>query len=146
MIKTTTKNLSLVEHVPRRGKRRDRLEVPTANVFIIQGRIQFSHYAIEEMKLEGKLVRFFYADRDPTIIGWKVIEAPTPEEERREYRCRIHKNGVWRVSISKLIGEITRVGRTTAEWGRIYRNVPIERYLKDGETYFFVSLKSNYKE
>jgi len=146
MIKTTTKNLSLVGHVPRRGKRRNLLEVPTATLFILQGRIQFSRYAIDEMKMEGETIRFFYENKDPTIIGWKVLKSPTPEEEKKEYKCRIHNNGVWRVSINKLIHEVMRASKGNRVWGIIYRNVPIEKYTKDGETYYFVSLKSIYKE
>ena len=143
MIKTTTKNLSLVTHTPGRGKRRDRSSVPTVNIFIDQGRIQFSRYAIEEMKLEGKLIRFFSDDSDQSIIGWKVIDRPTVEEVKREYRCKVHNNGVWRISINKLIHQMTVAGR---KWSGVYRNVPIERYKEKGETYFFVSLEDVYKE
>ena len=143
MIKTTTKNLSLVTHTPGRGKRLNRSSVPTVNIFIDKGRIQFSRYAIEEMGLEGELVRFFSDENDSNIIGWKAIKAPTLEEEKGEYRCKVYNNGVWRVSINKLIQKMTTEG---GKLGGVYRNVPIERYTELGETYFFISLDSTYKQ
>ena len=143
MIKTTTKNLSLVTHTPGRGKRLNRSSVPTVNVFIDQGRIQFSRYAIEEMELEGRLIRFFSDENDSNIIGWKVIKKPTLEEKKSEYQCKVHNNGVWRVSINKLIQKMT--GRGGRRRG-VYRNVPIERYTEQGETYFFISLNNIYKQ
>jgi len=65
------------------------------------------------------------------------------EEEKGEYRCKVYNNGVWRVSINKLIQKMTTEG---GKLGGVYRNVPIERYTELGETYFFISLDSTYKQ
>jgi len=146
MIKVTKKNLSLAEHKPKRGRRRGMLEVPTITVFISKGRIQFNRYAIEEMKLEGKLLKFFYDNQDSNIIGWKAEPDMIMDEVKHKYRCKIHSNGVWRVSISKLITQMIKASSASKKWGSIYRNVPVEKYEKDGNAYFFVDLKDDYKE
>lgn len=148
MIKETTRKMHLLSYTPKRGRRKDQSEVPTVTVFIEQGRMQFPRYAVEQMQMNGKFVRFYY-DPVKKIIAWKV-ETKIEHADMKLWKvCRTHKNGVWSVSIGKMI-ELFQLGKKG--FSAIYRNVPIEKYreigimTKPNDTYFFIELKPELSE
>lgn len=144
-IKETSKKIHLLPYYPKKGRVKDTSAVPTVNVFAHAGRLQFSRYAIDEMHMQGKWVRFFY-DPVKKIIAWKVQDQIEQGEMKIWRQCRMHKNGIWPVSIKRLLDEFQTGRKGLAEK---YKAIPVQKYRETGimskpnDTYYFVELKES---
>lgn len=145
-IQETTKKIHLLPYQPRRGRAKNQDDTPTVNVSIEKERIQFSRYAVEQMQMVGKFVRFYY-DPVKKIIAWKVEDRVEQQEMKLWRVCRVYKNGVWSFSIKKMI-DLFQLGKKGLK--SEYRNVPIQKYRevdvmsRPNDTYFFITLAPEY--
>lgn len=141
-IKETTKRIHFIPYYPKKGRQKDLSDTPTVNVFAKAGRIQFGRIACQQMQMEGKFVRFYY-EPIKKIIGWKVTDQVDQREMKLWKVCRPHNNGVWQVSINRMLDQFQ--GRDKLEV--VYKNLPIQKYRNiemmalPNDTYFYIELK-----
>ncbi len=148
MIKETTKKIHFIAYESKRGRSKDVNDAPTMTLFVDKGMLQFSRYAIESMQMNNRFVRFFY---DPTkkIIGWKVEDTVDQSEMKLWRMCKTHKNGMWQVSIKRML-DMFQLGRKGL--AKVYRDMPVMKYRDIGlmtapnDTYFYVEVKEEYAE
>ncbi len=148
MIKETTNKINFLPYIPKRGRAKNTDAPPTITLFVEKGRMQFNRYAVDQMQMVGKFVRFFY---EPTrkIIGWKVQDTVDQSEMKLWKVCRTHKNGMWFISVNKML-DLFPLGRKALS--PVYRDMVVKKYRdigllsKSNDTYYFVELKGEYAE
>lgn len=147
-IKETTRKIHLLSYTPKKGKAKDISEPPRISLFVDKNKMQFSRYAIDQMHMRKKFVRFFY---EPTrkIIAWQVAEK-MEHAEMKEWRvCNTHPSGIWQVSVKGLLEQF-QLGKATLK--NAYRDLEVKKYREIGlmskpnDTYFFVQLKEEYAD
>ncbi len=143
MIKETTRKINFLAYNPKKGRQKDERQAPTVNVFADAGRIQFGRYALEQMAMEGKFVRFYY-EPIKKIIGWKVCNEVINQKEMKLWKvCNSHSNGVWQVSIKKMLEQFQGKEHLAVK----YKNVQVKKYRETGimslpnDTYYYVVLQ-----
>lgn len=148
MIKETTNKINFIAYRPTRGRAKNVNDAPTITLFVSKGKIQFNRYALEQMQMQGKFVRFFY-EPVKKVIGWKV-ESQVSQNDMKLWRvCRTHENGVWLVSVQKML-DLFQLGRKGL--APTYRNMEVKKYRNvemlsaPNDTYFYVELKEEYAE
>lgn len=146
-IKETTNKINFIAYDPKKGRVKDMSEPPRVTVFVEDGKMQFPRYAIEHMNMNGKFVRFFYEPVDK-VIGWKVESEVTHSDMKQWRVCRTYQNGVWTVSVKKLL-DLFQNRKALAP---VYRNAIVKKYreiglmAKPNDTYFYIKLKEEYAE
>lgn len=147
-IKETSKKINFIAYKAQKGRLKDTGRPPSLTLFVEKGMIQFPRYAIEQCHMQGRFVRFFY-DPVQKIIGWKVEERVEQHDMKLWKICRIHKNGIWQVSVRKML-DLFQLGRKGL--APIYRDMEVRKYREQGvmakpnDTYFYVELKEEYAE
>lgn len=143
-IKETTKKLHLLPYYPRRGRIKDTSDEPTVTIFGKVGRIQFGRYAVEQMGMEGKFVKFYF-DPIKKIVAWKITDRVEQHEMKLWKVCRLHVNGVWQLTLKKMFAEFQNSDKLLEK----YKYLPIQKYRNTdmmalpNETYYFVQLKES---
>lgn len=148
MITETKTKIHFRAFTPRKGRVHDTKKPPTVTLFSETGRMQFNRYAVEQMQMKGKFVRFFY-EPVKKVIGWKVVSEINQNEMKLWKVCRVHKNGVWQVSIRQMLN-LFQLGRRGL--APVYRNMVVKKYRETellsapNDTYFYVELKDEYAD
>lgn len=148
MIKETTTKINFLSFQPKPGRVKDTNEPPTITLFAEKGKMQFNRYAIEQMQMHGKFVRFFY-EPVKKVIGWKITDKVNQSDMKLWKVCKTHKNGVWQVSVRQML-ELFQLGRKGL--APTYRNMVVKKYrniemlAEPNDTYFFVELREEYAE
>lgn len=148
MIKETTNKINFLAYNPKKGRIKDTSRPPTVTLFVDKGKIQFNRYAVEQMHMQGKFVRFFY-EPVKKVIGWKVTDQVNQNEMKQWKVCKTHNNGVWQVSVKRML-ELFQTGRKGL--APTYRDMVVKKYRNTelmalpNDTYFYVEMREEYAE
>jgi hypothetical protein len=132
-------------------KGRDVDESPAPTVTITSGSIRFGRRAIDALQMNGKFVRFFYA-QGQNIIGFQMKEKAmlgAMNELKGDDRWKMvnqnGKTGLWTVSVRKLMDQYFDKGMVD----KMYSDLPIQKYterqstINKGETWYIIEIDPN---
>lgn len=151
MIKETKKKIKFLEFRPSGGRPNNKSGTPTTTLFSERGTLQFNRYAVDQMKMSGSFVRFFY-EPAKRVIGWQVSTTYDERNPKLWKKCKTHKNGMWVVAIKKLLDRFTVGNKALAT---VYRDMPVMKYTEQKQavgggvytsTFYYVELSDEYAE
>lgn len=143
MIKEVHRKIEFSPYNPTRGKDKDTSDAPTCNVNNKSHQFTFSKSCIQELSMDGKFVRLFYAPN--RIIGFQIRNSVNQTEMKTWRMVRAGKTtGIYIVGIRKLLEQFNGSLKRP-----LYNKLPVKKYIEKegimekGSVYYFVQLVEN---
>lgn len=140
-IEETRKKIHFTDFEITKGRAVD--NSPTPTITIDSGNLRFSKAIIVETSLNGKFVSFAY-DPIKNVVGWKVKAEVNLTLVNKQWKLvkANGKNGLWTVSIRKMLDAIDPTGKMST---KKYSKLPVQKYVEangmdKGTIYYFVDL------
>ena len=140
MIETTHKAFQFIPYQRRSGRVKDTSKAPTVLVSKKYKNITFNRACVEELKMQGQFIRFFY-EPVKKIVAWKLDVKFSGDDNKGWKLVVVRKNGSVIFSIGSMIRDFN--GSLTQDSYRldVRKNVVTQGLMDKGDTYYYVEVK-----
>lgn len=140
MIKTTTRTIHFIPYDPKKGRTKDTEEAPTCTVSAKFGLISFSKKAVDQLQMDGKLVRFFF-DSTKKIVGWQVQSKSMELAATKNWKLvKANKTGMAQFSINGILKSFIGLTKDSYKKLEIKKYVVTQGVLEKGQQYYYVKV------